>query len=207
MAEKIQQKLMYCKTCGRKTIHIRNTKEMSWLMHLVLTIFTAGLWLIVWFFLLIWHGFTKPIDGTWTCSEDHSKSKKTFNKQFVSENTTYDFIKATGRFLTYNPTTGTGVIMASTGKQLDFSIDMWEDPEALPEVGLDNLNIYNKEGKFAVMTKSHELEKYEKLASLNQNSQKELKKNINNKKFNPMIMFILFSIIVIILFKLMSVIT
>lgn len=94
--------------------------------------------------------------------------------------------------------------MASTGKQLDFSIDMWEDPEALPEIGLDNLNIYNKEGKLSVMTKSYELEKYEKLATLNQNSQKELKKNTNNKKLNPMIIFLLFGIVVIILFRLIS---
>jgi len=206
MAEKIQQKLMYCKTCGRKTIHIRNTKEMSWLMHLVLTIFTAGFWLIIWFFLLIWHGFTKPMDGAWTCSEEHSKSKKNFHKQLVSENTTYDFIKTTGRFLTYNPTTGTGVIMASTGQQLNFSIDMWEDPEALPEVGLDNLNIYNKESKLSVMTKNYELERYEKLAVSHKNSQKELKNNIN-KKLNPTIMFIVFSIVIIILFQLVSTVT
>jgi len=36
----------------------------------VLAIFTGGLWLIVWFFLMIWHVLTKPLGGGgWTCSE------------------------------------------------------------------------------------------------------------------------------------------
>jgi hypothetical protein len=203
MAEKVQQKLMYCKICGRQTIHIRNTKEMSWLMHLVLTIFTAGLWLIVLFFLLIWHGLTKPIDGKWTCSEDHSKIKNSTSKQSTSNGSIYNFIKTKGKFLTYNPTTGIGIIMIENGKKLDFSIDMWEDQEALPEVGLDNLNIYNKEGKLVITSKDYKLEKYEKVAELNQNSQKELKKYIN-KKLNPTITLILFSIVIIILFKLIN---
>ncbi len=69
MARKVAEMLRPCKKCGRQTIHYKNTKEMSWIMHLVLTIFTAGLWLVVWFILLIWHGLTKPIGGKWACSQ------------------------------------------------------------------------------------------------------------------------------------------
>jgi len=68
MARKVDEQLRKCKSCGRETIHYKNTKEMSWIMHLVLAIFTAGLWLIVWFLILIWHILTKPIGGRWTCS-------------------------------------------------------------------------------------------------------------------------------------------
>lgn len=74
MAQKVAEQLKSCKSCGRETIHYKNTKEMSWVMHLVLTFFTAGLWLIVWFVTLIWHGLTKPIGGKWTCSQCGNKS-------------------------------------------------------------------------------------------------------------------------------------
>ena len=74
MARKVAEKLMLCKKCGRETIHFKNVKEMNWIMHLVLAIFTAGLWLIVWFFILIWHIMTKPVGGKWTCSQCGLKS-------------------------------------------------------------------------------------------------------------------------------------
>jgi len=69
MAHKVAESLRYCKKCVRKTIHYKNTKEMSWLMHLVLTIFTVGMWLVIWFVIMIWHVLTKPIGGKWTCSQ------------------------------------------------------------------------------------------------------------------------------------------
>jgi hypothetical protein len=69
MARKVIEQLKDCKTCKRKTLQYKNTKEMSWLMHLFLALITAGLWLIVWFFLLVWHGLTKPIGGKWVCSQ------------------------------------------------------------------------------------------------------------------------------------------
>jgi hypothetical protein len=69
MARKVLEELRLCRTCGRKTLHQRNSKEMSWIMHLALTIFTAGLWLLVWVFLAFWHVLTKPMTGgRWTCS-------------------------------------------------------------------------------------------------------------------------------------------
>jgi len=74
MAKKVAENILFCKKCNRKTLQYRNTKEMSWLMHLVLAIFTAGIWLIVWFFIVFWHMLTKPIGGKWTCSQCGTKN-------------------------------------------------------------------------------------------------------------------------------------
>lgn len=68
MARKVLETVLYCKQCKRDTKQYRNTKEMSWLLHFILTILTAGLWLVVWFLIAIWHVLTKPIGGKWTCS-------------------------------------------------------------------------------------------------------------------------------------------
>ena len=69
MVGKVEQKIMFCPNEGRSTLHYRNNKEMSWLMHLVLAIFTFGIWIIVWMLIAIFHIFTKPIAGKWTCSQ------------------------------------------------------------------------------------------------------------------------------------------
>lgn len=69
MAAKIEQSLEFCPQCNRKTVHYRQTKQMSWLAHLVLAIFTAGVWLFIWLFIAMWHGLTKPIGGKKTCSQ------------------------------------------------------------------------------------------------------------------------------------------
>lgn len=74
MAKKVAERILFCKKCNRETLQYRNTKEMSWLMHLVLAIFTAGIWLIVWFFIALWHMLTKPIGGKWTCSQCGTKN-------------------------------------------------------------------------------------------------------------------------------------
>ena len=69
MAKTVEQQLRKCKRCRMKTLHYRNNKQISWLMHLVLTIFTAGAWLVIFFFVSIIHIFTKPLGGAWTCSQ------------------------------------------------------------------------------------------------------------------------------------------
>ncbi len=74
MTTKIQEKLLFCEVCEKKTIHHRNTKEMSWVMHLVLAIFTAGLWILIWLLIMLWHVLTKPIAGKWYCSVCDSAS-------------------------------------------------------------------------------------------------------------------------------------
>lgn len=69
MAKVVEQSLAFCQNCNKKTMHYRETKQMSWVVHLILAIITAGLWLVVWAFIMIWHIFTKPIGGKKTCSQ------------------------------------------------------------------------------------------------------------------------------------------
>jgi len=69
MADKVQQKVKFCPNDGRSTLHYRNNKEIDWLMHLVLAIFSFGIWIIGWAVIAIYHVLTKPIAGKWTCSQ------------------------------------------------------------------------------------------------------------------------------------------
>ena len=69
MVQKVAQKLRFCQNCNRETVHQRNTKEMSWVIHILLAILTAGLWLVVWLFLFVYHGLTKPIAVKWVCAD------------------------------------------------------------------------------------------------------------------------------------------
>ena len=39
---------LYCKNCGKNTLHIQ--PSTSHVLHLLLSVFTFGIWLIVWFF-------------------------------------------------------------------------------------------------------------------------------------------------------------
>ena len=66
--KKVNETLKICRICNRTTIHHRNTKEMSWVAHLFLTIVSLGLWFFIWVPIAIWHGLTKPIGGEWSCS-------------------------------------------------------------------------------------------------------------------------------------------
>lgn len=69
MADKVEQKVRFCPNQGKSTLHYRNNKEINWLMHLVLAIFTLGVWIIGWAFIAIYHVLTKPVAGKWTCSQ------------------------------------------------------------------------------------------------------------------------------------------
>ena len=69
MAKVIEQSLKFCPNCQKKTMHYKETKKLSWLMHLVLILITATLWLWVLLFTMIWHIFTKKIGGKRTCSQ------------------------------------------------------------------------------------------------------------------------------------------
>ena len=48
VASYVLEEIVYCKNCGHDTLHRKMLRKMSWLMHLFLTVITAGLWLIVW---------------------------------------------------------------------------------------------------------------------------------------------------------------
>lgn len=68
----VESKVIFCKGCDQKALHHRNTKKMSIgesLVHLVLVIFTGGLWLIPLIIKSIWNGITSPIAGGWVCSK------------------------------------------------------------------------------------------------------------------------------------------
>lgn len=82
---------------------------------------------------------------------------KTDNEETVH----YNFKKEIGKILTYNSATGKGVLLLSDNKKIDFDIYMWKDPKNLPEVGITELNVYNKNGVLSVMTKDFQLEKFE----------------------------------------------
>jgi len=64
----IEETLKSCSKCGKKTIHMRNTNKTSSIMllvHIGLTIVTAGAWLIL---LVVWQILNAKIGG-WTCKE------------------------------------------------------------------------------------------------------------------------------------------
>ncbi len=98
--------------------------------------------------LLAQSNFMKDISGA---------TAKTDNEETVH----YNFKKEIGKILTYNSETGKGVLLLSNNKKIDFDIYMWKDPKFLPEIGMTELNVYNKDGVLAVMSKNFKLEKFE----------------------------------------------
>lgn len=71
MGNNVKQNVMRCGRCNRPTLHYKNTRQMSWLMHFVLAFFTGGAWLIFWFFTAMYHTIAKPVTALanrWTCS-------------------------------------------------------------------------------------------------------------------------------------------
>ena len=68
MAKAIEETLMKCKKCKKKTVHLRNTSKTSGLMmlvHIALIIGTAGVWLLL---IIIFKILNIKIGG-WQCSE------------------------------------------------------------------------------------------------------------------------------------------
>lgn len=68
MAKVIEQTLKHCKKCSKQTIHHRannKTGLLMFLVHLVLTIATAGVWLVL---VIIWALLNAKIGG-WSCKE------------------------------------------------------------------------------------------------------------------------------------------
>lgn len=67
MVKSVEEKIKHCRKCGQKTRHARNvntTGAAMFLVHLFLTVVTAGVWLVL---LVIWLILTKKIGG-WKCS-------------------------------------------------------------------------------------------------------------------------------------------
>lgn len=85
--------------------------------------------------------------------------------QYTSDFAGSNFSKLIGEFITYDSATGTGTIRLTDNTKLKFKIDMWEDPEFIPEMGMKGLNIYNDNGKIRVMSQNYQLENLEKKIS------------------------------------------
>jgi hypothetical protein len=67
MAIVIEEKLQHCKKCAKTTKHHRNNNKSSGFMilvHLILTVVTAGFWLVL---VIIWKILNSKIGG-WNCS-------------------------------------------------------------------------------------------------------------------------------------------
>lgn len=72
MATKVIERMRLCKNCEKTTLQRKNSKEMSWLLHLFLAIITAGTWIIIWLLMLAWHALNKSVTAvasSWVCSE------------------------------------------------------------------------------------------------------------------------------------------
>jgi hypothetical protein len=68
MAKAIEETLKQCSSCRRKTIHVRNTENtglIMFLVHIVLTVATAGIWLVL---IVIWKILNTKVGG-WTCKD------------------------------------------------------------------------------------------------------------------------------------------
>ena len=72
MGKKAEHKIMYCNKCGKKTLHYRQVSDTNSLANLLLTIFTGGLWLIVWLFSGFKSHTSKQLTS-WTCSQCGNK--------------------------------------------------------------------------------------------------------------------------------------
>jgi hypothetical protein len=72
MAKYIEEILMKCGDCKKSTKHHRNNSKSSGFMilvHLVLTVFTVGIWLLL---AIIWKLLNHKVGG-WKCSECNKK--------------------------------------------------------------------------------------------------------------------------------------
>ena len=68
MAKAIEETLKHCSKCNKKTVHMRNANKtglVMFLVHIVLTIVTYGIWLV----LLVIYLILNAKIGGWTCRE------------------------------------------------------------------------------------------------------------------------------------------
>ncbi|GAA4879740.1 hypothetical protein [Ferrimonas pelagia] len=68
MAKALEQTIKHCRKCDRKTTHQRTynkTGLVMFLVHLVLTVATVGVWLLL---LIVWKLLNAKIGG-WICAD------------------------------------------------------------------------------------------------------------------------------------------
>ncbi|HBG20111.1 MAG TPA: hypothetical protein DDY32_12790 [Desulfobulbaceae bacterium] len=80
----------YCKTCQKNILFIQDSPNHA--LHIILSIFTAGLWLIVWFFVVIgekdWHCSvcgSKPAGSGWGVAGEIYRNLQTNNQNSIIE--------------------------------------------------------------------------------------------------------------------------
>lgn len=69
------QQALYCSICEKKTVH--NAKKTNHILHLLLSVLTAGLWLIVWLFVADNNSHKRVCAncGLETSARDHHENK------------------------------------------------------------------------------------------------------------------------------------
>ena len=77
----VQQKVMYCDNCKKDTIHIRNATKPNYLLHLLLIIITAGLWIP--FFIISLIGGISITSEPWRCSVCGQKNRSKIEKFII----------------------------------------------------------------------------------------------------------------------------
>ena len=73
---KIIEEIRPCEHCGTQTKQSKNSVQLNWILHLVLAIFTAGLWLIPFLCIVVYHAFAKVSVATgnnWVCTQCSNK--------------------------------------------------------------------------------------------------------------------------------------
>ena len=76
MASILLEEMKYCEKCRHDTLHRKNAKKMSWILHILLSIVTVGGWFIVWGILFLWHILNKSttaLANSWTCNNCGNK--------------------------------------------------------------------------------------------------------------------------------------
>jgi len=72
MARVVEQEMRFCKKCNKKTLHMRNSTQISWVMHLVLAIFTLGAWILVFLAIMLLKVVFTPLAllfaDKWVCT-------------------------------------------------------------------------------------------------------------------------------------------
>lgn len=69
----VKQELRHCEKCGHATLHHKNSKKINWLLHIFLTIITAGLWVVP-FVLIVLLSMNVWDSSKWTCHVCGSQS-------------------------------------------------------------------------------------------------------------------------------------
>ena len=72
MSKKVENSKRKCAGCDKTTTHARTVTTMSWLVHIIMTVITAGTWLFVVAALLVFK--SGPTD--WVCTNDHTNAEQ-----------------------------------------------------------------------------------------------------------------------------------